>query len=66
MYIFAGEKISENEAIEADRPISEIRKEPYALPAGFEWCDLDLNNSKEVNSSIPNDSCLILFLFSFG
>nr|CDS28886.1 glycylpeptide N tetradecanoyltransferase [Hymenolepis microstoma] len=40
------EKISVNEPIESDQPISEIRKESYALPAGFEWCDLDLNSSE--------------------
>ncbi|KAM7537791.1 hypothetical protein Aperf_G00000059545 [Anoplocephala perfoliata] len=43
------EQISENEPIEPDQPISEIRTESYALPVGFEWCDLDLNDSKELD-----------------
>jgi hypothetical protein len=28
---------STNGPLEADKPTSEVRQEPYALPAGFEW-----------------------------
>lgn len=38
------EKIEKNEAIEADKPVAEIRQDPYALPDGFKWETLDLNN----------------------
>ncbi|KAJ6637006.1 Glycylpeptide N-tetradecanoyltransferase [Pseudolycoriella hygida] len=37
------EKVHENEAIEANKPISEIRPEPYALPDGFKWETLNLD-----------------------
>lgn len=41
------EEIDENEfhkAIEPDKAISEIKQDPYALPEGFVWDTLDLNN----------------------
>lgn len=41
------EKIDETEmhlAIEPDKPISEIKQDPYSLPEGFIWDTLDLNN----------------------
>lgn len=37
------EKIQANESIEPDKEISEIRAEPYALPDGFKWDTLKLN-----------------------
>lgn len=37
------EKIQANESIEPDKDISEIRAEPYALPDGFKWDTLNLN-----------------------
>lgn len=40
------EEISTNEAIEADKPISEIRPDPYQLPQGFVWDCLDLANEE--------------------
>lgn len=33
-----------HKAIEPDKAISEIKQEPYALPEGFIWDTLDLNN----------------------
>lgn len=38
------EEVTTNEAIEPDKDISEIRKEPYTLPEGFKWDTMDLNN----------------------
>nr|CAG4644753.1 EOG090X055U [Leptodora kindtii] len=38
------EVISVNEAIEPDKPLSEIRPEPYSLPADFVWDTLELEN----------------------
>ena len=35
--------------IEAAVPVSEIRQEPYKLPAGFEWDELDLNSTDELD-----------------
>jgi glycylpeptide N-tetradecanoyltransferase len=43
----ASEEMSESEfhkAIEADKAISEIKQDPYALPEGFVWDTLDLTN----------------------
>lgn len=37
------EKVLDNEAIEPNKPISEIRAEPYALPDGFKWETLNLD-----------------------
>jgi len=41
-----GDKVSEIGKIEADKV--EVRKEPYSLPAEFEWNTLDLNNQSEL------------------
>ncbi|XP_055541352.1 glycylpeptide N-tetradecanoyltransferase [Wyeomyia smithii] len=38
------EKIVVNEPIEADKPISEIRADPYTLPDGFTWDTMNLND----------------------
>ena len=32
-----------------EQKIEDIRKEPYALPEGFHWADLDLTNEKEAD-----------------
>lgn len=34
--------------LEPDKTPEEIRKTPYALPNGFEWCEVDLANEKEL------------------
>lgn len=33
--------------IEQDKQIQEIRNEPYALPNGYEWCTVDLDDEME-------------------
>uniref|UniRef100_A0A182P9S8 Glycylpeptide N-tetradecanoyltransferase n=1 Tax=Anopheles epiroticus TaxID=199890 RepID=A0A182P9S8_9DIPT len=38
------ENILANEPIEEDKPLSEIRPEPYALPDGFTWDTMNLND----------------------
>ena len=50
--LILGEVITENEPVEPDVPVSEIRTESYSLPPGFEWCEIDLNDPKEVNCFI--------------
>ncbi|KAK7074902.1 glycylpeptide N-tetradecanoyltransferase [Halocaridina rubra] len=42
-----------NEAIEPPKPLSEIKQEPYNLPAGFKWDTLDLLN-EEVLQNLYN------------
>ncbi len=50
LLISGDEKIESNEAIEADKPSSEIRQEPYSLPGGFHWDTLDINDPMVVSS----------------
>nr|CAG4649291.1 EOG090X055U [Scapholeberis mucronata]SVE93587.1 EOG090X055U [Scapholeberis mucronata] len=38
------ENITANEPIEMDKPLSEIRPEPYSLPPGFVWDTLSVDN----------------------
>ncbi|CAD6196846.1 unnamed protein product [Caenorhabditis auriculariae] len=38
-----------NTAIEPDIPLDQVRGEPYTLPDGFEWCNVDLNDDKQLN-----------------
>ncbi|KAA3681170.1 glycylpeptide N-tetradecanoyltransferase [Paragonimus westermani] len=42
------EEISDNCAIEPDKPNEEIRSEPYSLPPGFSWCELSLNDDAQL------------------
>ncbi|KAJ3348000.1 glycylpeptide N-tetradecanoyltransferase, partial [Kappamyces sp. JEL0680] len=42
-----GEIINEDGPIEADKPLDEIRKEPYTLPADFEWFLVDLTDEQQ-------------------
>lgn len=37
-----------NEPIEPDRPISEIKADPFSLPDGFKWDDVDINNHDQL------------------
>lgn len=37
-----------NEAIEPDRPISEIKSDPFSLPDGFKWDDVDVNDKDQL------------------
>lgn len=38
------EKIEKSEAIEPNKSISELRADPYALPTGFKWETLNIND----------------------
>lgn len=42
------EVVTEHGPIEADKKPEELKKEPLALPKGFEWCELDLSNDGHV------------------
>ena len=37
------EVATSNEPIEADIPIGELRKQPFSLPAGFQWDTLKID-----------------------
>ena len=46
-----GEKIEGdvNGPIKESQDVANVRPEPYAIPAGFEWCDIDVTNPTEVD-----------------
>ena len=48
------EDVNECGCIEDDKPIEELRREPYTLPQGFVWDTLDISDEKVV--------CKTLFL----
>ncbi len=37
-----------NEPIEFDKKKEEIKQDPYTLPEGFQWDDIDLNSQEQV------------------
>jgi hypothetical protein len=46
----AGEELASTEhgPIEEDLPVAAIRQEPFGLPDGFVWCDVDTTSAAEV------------------
>jgi hypothetical protein len=46
--ITSDEAIEEDGQIEPDKSTAAIRKEPYALPKGFEWVVLEINAEQDV------------------
>ncbi|GAB9464450.1 Glycylpeptide n-tetradecanoyltransferase 2 [Globisporangium polare] len=38
----------EHGAIDAPKTVADVRKEPYAMPAGFVWCEVDFTKEDEV------------------
>ena len=55
-----------------DKPIEEIRQEPYNMPAGFEWSLVDVQNAEQrmelytllANNYVEDDDCLFRFDYS--
>jgi glycylpeptide N-tetradecanoyltransferase len=39
---------SDTGPIEPNKPIDELRQEPYKLPDGFSWDDIDINVNEQV------------------
>lgn len=37
-----GEKFEEHGPIDEPKTVEEVKQDPYAMPAGFEWCSLDV------------------------
>mmetsp|Transcript_9450 Transcript_9450/g.13083 ORF Transcript_9450/g.13083 Transcript_9450/m.13083 type:complete len:398 (-) Transcript_9450:108-1301(-) len=35
----------ENDCIEANKPMEELRQEPFKMPDGFQWCELDVTEA---------------------
>jgi len=38
----------EGTAIDKEKTIAEVRQIPYALPEGFEWSDIEVNDEKSI------------------
>jgi len=63
---------SEEGPVELNKPIEELRQEPYNMPAGFIWCSLDIQNpdqKKELydllaGNYVEDDDCLFRFDYS--
>jgi hypothetical protein len=58
-FAYADEEITEttNIPIEEDKPIEEVREEPYTLPSGFQWDTLDINDPIVVSKQISTQLC---------
>lgn len=62
----------ENEAIDNTSTIDSVRKEPYNMPAGFEWCNIDVTDSVQVSelytllneNYVEDDDCTFRFDYS--
>lgn len=58
--------------IEPNRPIEELRQEPYTMPDGFEWTSLNVENPSELkelydllaNNYVEDDDALFRFDYS--
>uniref|UniRef100_A0AC34Q1A1 Glycylpeptide N-tetradecanoyltransferase n=1 Tax=Panagrolaimus sp. JU765 TaxID=591449 RepID=A0AC34Q1A1_9BILA len=42
------EEVTENTFIDPAVPVDQIQQHPYALPAGFQWTDVDLNDNEQL------------------
>lgn len=42
------EEVKEDGPIEADTPYDQIKKEPYALPGSFTWCNVNIDDKEEL------------------
>eukprot|EP01041_Mallomonas_annulata_P001646 gene1646-3185_t len=40
--------IEGNEPIDANEDVNLVKKDPYAMPAGFDWCSLDINDPLQI------------------
>ncbi|CAD5215118.1 unnamed protein product [Bursaphelenchus okinawaensis] len=66
------EDVTENTYIEAPIPKDKLRKDPYNLPKGFNWCNVDLTNDDELtelykllsDNYVEDDESLFRFDYS--
>jgi len=58
--------------IQPSKPTSELRQQPYNMPKGFEWCEIDVTNPVELNelysllthNYVEDDDCMFRFDYS--
>lgn len=61
-----------NAPINDSLTVDEIRKEPFSMPAGFEWCDIDVQDETQVQelyallneNYVEDDDCMFRFDYS--
>lgn len=64
--------VEEDGPIDAPKTVDEIRKEPYVLPSGFEWCTIDVQDAAQLNelyellrdNYVEDDDCMFRFNYS--
>ncbi len=46
-----GEKVPSeiNEALDKNTDVENVQREPYPMPAGYAWCELDVNDDEELS-----------------
>lgn len=66
-FLLLDDEINESGPIEADIPFDQIRKEPLPLPKDFEWCEINMEDDKEVRKTwfVITGQKIIGFLFCF-
>lgn len=55
-FIFVGEQVLEEGPIDEIKTPDMIRQEPYKLPNGFKWVDIDLYNEADVFWSLSHSN----------
>lgn len=48
MRVLVDENIAESGPVEPDTPYDQIRKDPIPLPKEFEFCEIDMEDDKQV------------------
>ena len=61
VFLLTDEKVTGNGPIEQDKPVEEIRADPYSLPAGFAWDTLDIRDPLIVSRV----ASVIVFIYMF-
>lgn len=68
----ASTDIQEDGPIDIPKTVDDVKKEPYALPATFEWCECDVSDATQVhevynllhNNYVEDDDALFRFNYS--
>ncbi|CAD7698472.1 unnamed protein product [Ostreobium quekettii] len=69
-----GSTPTEDGSIEGEKTVDEVQKEPYKLPAGYEWCTCDFSDDKVVQevynllttNYVEDDDNMFRFDYSAG
>ena len=64
--------VEHNAAIEANKPLEQIRQQPYVLPEGFQWSYIDVDSRKEIeelyqllaDNYVEDDEAMFRFNYS--